>query len=305
MSSTSVMIRLISASVCAANKSGAIIREVLKTGELGIVQKGVNDPQTEADRRAQRCISATIQSRFPEINLIGEEDVAVESDDYTLVKPDEESDDVLKETCPPDLVNLKENDLTVWVDPLDGTKEFTEGFPEHVTVLIGISYNERPVGGVIHQPFYGPTGRTVWGLVGGAVKGMTPVASGDPGEKLSEGGLRIVVTRSHMSQTVRDAVDALNPKEVLHVGGSGNKILMVLEGAADAYVYASTGTKKWDTCAAEALVMAAGGKLTNVHGSHLLYNPTQIMNSKGVVVTMRGHDDLIARIPSPVKAKFC
>ena len=39
MSSTSLMIRLISASVCAANKSGAIIREILKTGELGIVQK--------------------------------------------------------------------------------------------------------------------------------------------------------------------------------------------------------------------------------------------------------------------------
>ena len=80
---------------------------------------------------------------------------------------------------------------------------------------------------------------------------------------------------------------------------------MVLEGAADAYVYASTGTKKWDTCAAEALVMAAGGKLTDVHGSSLLYNPQSIMNSKGVIVTMRGHDDLVARIPSQVKAKFC
>ena len=45
MSSTSVMIRLISASVCAANKSGAIIREILKTGELGIVQKVGPIPQ--------------------------------------------------------------------------------------------------------------------------------------------------------------------------------------------------------------------------------------------------------------------
>ena len=99
MSSTPFMLRVISASVCAANKSGAIIREILKTGELGIVNKvrqesvkmflslsiyiyilhsasstqGVNDPQTEADRRAQRCISATLQGRFPGITLIGEE----------------------------------------------------------------------------------------------------------------------------------------------------------------------------------------------------------------------------------------
>ena len=39
MSSTPFMLRVISASVCAANKSGAIIREILKTGELGIVNK--------------------------------------------------------------------------------------------------------------------------------------------------------------------------------------------------------------------------------------------------------------------------
>ena len=79
---------------------------------------------------------------------------------------------------------------------------------------------------------------------------------------------------------------------------------MVLEGSADAYVYASTGTKKWDTCAPEALVMTTGGKLTDVHGSSLLYNPQCIMNSKGLIVTMRGHDELVARIPSHVRAKF-
>ena len=93
----------------------------------------------------------------------------------------------------------------------------TTGFPEHVTVLIGVSYKERPVGGVVHQPFYGPSGRTVWGLVGGVVKGLTLVTAGDAGERLSDEGLRIVVTRSHMSQTVRDAVEALKPKEVCKI----------------------------------------------------------------------------------------
>ena len=86
-----------------------------------------------------------------------------------------------------------------------------------MTVLIGVSYKERPVGGVIHQPFYGPSGRTVWGLVGGVVKGLTPVTAGDASERLSDEGLRIVVTRSHMSQTVRDAVEALKPKEVCEI----------------------------------------------------------------------------------------
>ena len=88
---SSFVLRVLSASLCAANKSGSIIREVFKSGKLGIVQKvrghvhvysimtecvclqGVNDPQTEADRRAQRCIFATLKKRFPKINIIGEE----------------------------------------------------------------------------------------------------------------------------------------------------------------------------------------------------------------------------------------
>ena len=44
--------------------------------------------------------------------------------------------------------------FTVWVDPLDGTKEYTEGFLDHVTVLIGIAVGKRAVAGVINQPFF-------------------------------------------------------------------------------------------------------------------------------------------------------
>ena len=96
------MIRLLSASVAAANKAGQIIRDVLESGKLGLVQKvrdavylqvpppsspastslialsltvtqGYDDPQTEADRRAQRCIVASLSSQFPNITIIGEE----------------------------------------------------------------------------------------------------------------------------------------------------------------------------------------------------------------------------------------
>ena len=39
------------------------------------VSQGYDDPQTEADRRAQRCIMATLRSRFPKLTVIGEEEV--------------------------------------------------------------------------------------------------------------------------------------------------------------------------------------------------------------------------------------
>ena len=110
-----LMIRLLSASVAVANRAGAVIRDVLKSGQLGIVHKvnvvhaaqrvycrnvadvfralvktgacdcvflqGYDDPQTEADRRAERCIVATLTTRFPHVTIIGEE---VSQSGYTL-----------------------------------------------------------------------------------------------------------------------------------------------------------------------------------------------------------------------------
>ena len=44
-------------------------------------------------------------------------------------------------------------------------------------------------------------------------------------------------------------------------------------GNADAYVFASKGCKKWDTCAPEAVLCAAGGELTDIHGENCLLFP--------------------------------
>ena len=59
---------------------------------------------------------------------------------------------------------------------LDGTKEFTEGFLDHVTVLVGIAIGKDAIGGVIHQPFWNyqnkdkVLGRTFYGVVGAGKK---------------------------------------------------------------------------------------------------------------------------------------
>lgn len=43
----------------------------------------------------------------------------------------------ISDQFPEELRNVDVNDFTVWVDPLDGTAEFTQGLLDHVTVLIG------------------------------------------------------------------------------------------------------------------------------------------------------------------------
>ena len=83
---------------------------------------------------------------------------------------------------------------------------------------------------------------------------------------------------------------------------------MVLEGKVDAYVFPSNGTKKWDTCAGEAILNAAGGMLTDIHGNQIDYThvPGKFKNETGLLVTMDRdlHLDIVSKVPANVKEKF-
>ena len=84
-----------------------------------------------------------------------------------------------------------------------------------MTVLVGIAVEGRPVAGVIHQPFYGTNsglppheqGRTVWGMLGLGVRGISPRPPPP------HGGLRLAVSRSHYSETVRRVTERLQARE--------------------------------------------------------------------------------------------
>ncbi|XP_052756706.1 3'(2'),5'-bisphosphate nucleotidase 1 isoform X2 [Galleria mellonella] len=304
--STSVplIVRLLSSSVSVANRAGKIVRDVMSKGELGIIEKGKDDYQTEADRSAQRCIIASLSAQYPKLNIIGEEDNPDnEGDvpsDWIVLESDK---DVLSLECPVALKSVKEEDIVVWVDPLDGTSEYTQGFLEHVTVLIGISVNEKPVAGVIHQPYYKnlvgsekKMGRTIWGLQEVGVGGYTPAPPPD--------SLVITTTRSHSNPVVEQALSVMNASQILRVGGAGYKVLQLLEGKASVYVFASSGCKKWDTCAPEAVLNAAGGKLTDILGNFYKYGASvSHPNKTGVLAAVNDelHSYALSRIPQELK----
>ena len=70
-----LLIRLVASAICIAEKGGEIIRNILKAGDLGIVQKtGINDLQTEADRSANTSIVMSLRRQFVGVKVIGEED---------------------------------------------------------------------------------------------------------------------------------------------------------------------------------------------------------------------------------------
>ncbi|XP_071453738.1 3'(2'),5'-bisphosphate nucleotidase 1 isoform X2 [Hetaerina americana] len=305
MASTSPLIlRVVATSVVVANRAGEIIRDIMSKGDLGIVEKGKNDLQTEADRSAQCSIIASLSSQFPGVKIIGEEGDSVSSDvpsDWNVTDSDPS---VLALKCPDNLKSVKEDELVIWVDPLDGTSEYTQGLLDHVTVLIGVAVGNKAVGGVIHQPYYNylkegaPLGRTIWGIIGCGWGGFT-IGSAPKDRRV------ITTTRSHLDATVQSALDAMTPDEVLRVGGAGHKVMLLLEGKANAYVFASGGCKKWDTCAPEAILHAIGGKLTDmVQGESYHYHAeVEHRNSRGVLATAPGEDHswYFSRIPESVR----
>merc|ERR1712127_94081 len=276
--------------VTVADESAVLIRKIFKNGDLGVIDKGgLKNFQTEGDRAVQRLILKTLKTKYPQVTIIGEEDgddgEAGDEKVFEALAPE-----VMDKSFPEDLQNVAPERICIWVDPLDGTMEFVDRMLHHVTILIGIAVDGKAISGVVNQPFFGfddetkkpdQWGRSIWGVVG--------LGSFGPFEQkpLPKDKKIICTTRSHASHDVNACIEAMKPDEILRQGGAGNKVLRVIEGDAHAYVFASPGTKKWDTCAPEAVLVAMGGALTDMHGNVMAYDKNaKVPNSGGVLATI-------------------
>ena len=317
------MLRLLSHSVRLVTKAGAEIRKIALSGKLNIVDKsqGLLDYQTEADRLVQRMIVANLSRKFSKCAIVGEEELEEDREQDERLLIDEYDQEILKLDLPNEYKDVQEEDLTIWVDPLDGTTEFVKGLLEHVTVLVGISYKGRSVAGIVHQPFHGYgvdnvktdgqetldrisklQGRTIWGLIGLGCFGLER-------KSLPDDKFIVTTTASHSNINVEESIASLKPDQVIKVGGAGHKVLLVLEGRAHALVFTSSGCKRWDTSAPEALLVASGGQLTDAMGKPIEYvynDPRGYMNWFGVIAStnQNQHSKVIEAIPMSVKNRL-
>ncbi len=92
---------------------------------------------------------------------------------------------------------------------------------------------------------------------------------------------------------------SLGARELVALGSAGLKASVVAHGAADAYVAPHYAGKRWDACAADALISAAGGKLTDARGDLFDYRSERLDNDRGVVAS-NGllHDAIIEKLAS-------
>jgi len=227
-----------------AREAGKAILAVYNKDDFGIAEKEDNSPLTEADLASHRTIKQRLEALTPDIPILSEE-----SGDIPFAER-----------------NLWPR---YWlVDPLDGTKEFIKRNGEF-TVNIALVEGHHPVMGVVHVPV---TGVTYFGDIDhGAYK---QEASNSPQAihvtaKCREPA-RVVGSRSHAGESLQRFLDKVGEHELVSMGSS-LKLCLVAEGKAD--IYPRLGpTSEWDTAAAQAVVEAAGGRVTDTMMERLSCN---------------------------------
>ncbi|WP_417513646.1 3'(2'),5'-bisphosphate nucleotidase CysQ [Marinobacter sp.] len=159
------------------------------------------------------------------------------------------------------------------VDPIDGTKEFTQRSGEF-TVNIALIENGEPVMGVVTAP---ALKEAFWGIKGegahrrdrsGQIHRIR--VAEPPATK------RVIASKNHMNDETRNFIRALGAHKTLQAGSS-LKFCRIAEGHAD--IYPRMGpTSEWDTAAAHAVLLAAGGNVHTLEGQPLQYGKEDVLN---------------------------
>jgi len=212
-------------------------------------------------------------------------EVLSKGDAGPVTRADHEADALLRDALPrivpaawlseetvDDRARLASERLWV-VDPLDGTKEFVEGVP-HYAVSVGLVERGAPVLGVVHNP---SSGITVAAVVGGPVlRDGIPVRCAE--------GRRLGASRSEIRRGEFAPFEGAWDVEPL--GSIAWKLALAACGEIAATL--SRGPKhEWDVCGGAALVLAAGGRVTDCFGEALRFN-REFPKTRGVLAGAPG-----------------
>jgi 3'(2'), 5'-bisphosphate nucleotidase len=163
-------------------------------------------------------------------------------------------DAVLSEEGADDAVRLASP--RVWiVDPLDGTREFSEPPRDDWAVHVALWEAGDLAAGAVAQPALGETFDT----------GAPPAVVGVMPERP-----RIAVSRTRPPAFVVELAEEIDA-ELVPMGSAGVKVMSVVRGITDAYVHAG-GQYEWDSAAPVAVARAASLHTSRADGKPLEYN---------------------------------
>ena len=229
----------------------------IRAAGFAVDRKADRSPVTEADRVAEALIVEGLRAATPDIPVVAEEEVSAG-------------------------VAVALGRRTWLVDPLDGTREFAAGH-DHFAVNVGLVEGDRAILGAVAIP---ATGEVFGGIVPRGIAW-----------KEDAGGRRairarptppegpVVVASRHSGKDDPRLTRFLDGRTVsaIHFLGSAEKFCRVAEGAADLYPRFGR-TMEWDTAAPQAVLEAAGGRMTGLDGTPFRYGKAGFENGPFVAM---------------------
>lgn len=198
---------------------------------LGLRDFGVpaHELKTAGDAGSQHHLAEALRTRFPDDAVLSEE----AADDPTRL-----------------------SSRRVWIiDPLDGTREYSEEGRSDWAVHVALVEDGTLVAGAVALPAQGVTLST---------------AEPPPTPAPRDGRIRLLVSRTRPTEHATALAAALDA-DLVPMGSAGAKVAAVVLGEAD--VYAHTGGQyEWDSAAPVAVAAAAGLHTSRFDGSPLQYN---------------------------------
>ena len=246
----------------AALAAGEILQRYFRDGGYQIDSKGRNNPVTTADFEADSELKQILRDAFPAYGWLSEETA--------------DNDDRLTRE-------------RVWiVDPLDGTKEFIKGIPEFV-VAIALAEHGVPVLGVSYNPIKQE-------LFSG-MPGAGCFLDGKPVTVSSTSTLEHSTILASRSETARGEWKAYEGRVTVRpIGSVAYKLALVAAGQADA-TFTLTPKSEWDIASGVALIIAAGGRVTDLHGGEVRFNHRDVKTPGFVASNGHLHAQLESMLP--------
>ena len=239
---------LVKALIAPVQHAGRVIMDIYQS-DLSTETKADGSPVTKADHAAETILLAEIATLAPSIQVISEENVVSH--------------------------NLPASQEFFLVDPLDGTKEFIQAEGDGAfTVNVGLIKNAEPVMGIVFAPaldrlFFGSLGNGAFEISGGIcrqIRVRMPPAEGPVA----------VASASHRDAQTNQWLEKRGITNSIAIGSS-LKFCLIASGEADLYPRYGP-TMEWDTAAGDAVLRAAGGRVTAEDGKPFPYGKAGYRN---------------------------
>lgn len=239
-----------------ARRAGALLRD--NVGRIGSIEfKGAVDIVTDVDRKSEALIIDAIKKAFPGHGILAEE------------SPEVKQDSPFK-----------------WIiDPLDGTTNYSHGFP-FFCVSIGFEISGEVAFGVVYDPmmnelFTAEKGKGA--TLNGKKTGVSTI--GELGKSLLATGFPYDLRSSKDNNLDRFSEFSLKAQAIRRAGSAALDLCYIASGRFDGYW--EMKLKPWDVAAGSLIVSESGGAVTDFSGGPFSIYGKECLASNGLI-----HEDM-------------